>query len=586
MEQQKTNKMETATKAENIKEMNNTGETLSGAEILVRSLIQEGVDTMFGYIGGAIMPVYDALYDYQKELKHYMSRHEQGATHSAQAYARLTKKPGVCFTTSGPGATNLLTGLADAYLDSTPMVVITGQVPSGLLGSDAFQETNMVGLSMPVTKWNFQITKVEEIAEVMAKAFYIARTGRPGPVLIDITKDAQVQKAEYKYERCKGIRSYQPVPKLNMDEISAAAELINSAKKPMILAGQGILLSGAEQELMEFAEKTQTPVACTLLGLSSFPTDHPLYVGMLGMHGNYGPNMNTNQCDVLIAIGMRFDDRVTGDTSKYAKQAKIVHIDIDRSEHNKNISVDVPVLADAKQALTELNKVVSGSEREEWMQSFKDYYQLEYEKVIEKQTHSSRERINMAEVIDCLSEKTNGEAVLCTDVGQHQMTSARYYKFKNPNTQVTSGGLGTMGFGMPAAIGAQIADPNATVVSVSGDGGFQMTIQELAVIRQYKLPVKSIVLNNSFLGMVRQWQDLFFEQRFSYTEMDNPDFVKIVEGYGIKAKRVSKREELQDAIQEMIDFPGAFFLEVVVETESNVLPMIAPGAAVSEMRLE
>jgi acetolactate synthase-1/2/3 large subunit len=578
--------METATKTKNIKEMNKTTEILSGAEILVRSLIQEGVDTMFGYIGGAIMPVYDALYDYQKELKHYMSRHEQGATHSAQAYARITKKPGVCFTTSGPGATNLLTGLADAYLDSTPMVVITGQVPSGLLGSDAFQETNMVGLSMPVTKWNFQITKVEEIAEVMAKAFYIARTGRPGPVLIDITKDAQVQQAEYKYEKCKGLRSYQPVPKLNMDEISAAAELINSAKKPLVLAGQGILLSGAEEEFKEFVEKTQTPVACTLLGLSSFPTDHPLYVGMLGMHGNYGPNMNTNECDVLIAIGMRFDDRVTGDTSKYAKQAKIIHIDIDRSEHNKNVTVDVPVLADAKQALIELNKVVSGSYRKEWMQTFKDYYQLEFDKVIEVQTHSTRQKINMAEVIDSLSEKTNGEAILCTDVGQHQMTSARYYKFKNPNTQVTSGGLGTMGFGMPAAIGAQIADPNATVVSVSGDGGFQMTIQELAVIRQYKLPVKSIVLNNSFLGMVRQWQDLFFEQRFSYTEMDNPDFVKIVEGYGIKARRVSKREELQDAIQEMLDFPGAYFLEVVVETESNVLPMIAPGAAVSDMRLE
>jgi acetolactate synthase-1/2/3 large subunit len=354
----------------------------------------------------------------------------------------------------------------------------------------------------------------------------------------------------------------------------------------LILAGQGILLSGAEDEFMEFVEKTQTPVACTLLGLSSFPTDHPLYVGMLGMHGNYGPNMNTNECDVLIAIGMRFDDRVTGDTSKYAKQAKIVHIDIDRSEHNKNVTVDVPVLADAKQALSALNTMVGGEYREEWMQTFKDYYQLEFEKVIEVQTHSTRERINMAEVIDSLSEKTNGEAILCTDVGQHQMTSARYYKFKNPNTQVTSGGLGTMGFGMPAAIGAQIADPNATVVSVSGDGGFQMTIQELAVIRQYKLPVKSIVLNNSFLGMVRQWQDLFFEQRFSYTEMDNPDFVKIVEGYGIKAKRVSKREELQDAIQEMLDFPGAYFLEVVVETESNVLPMIAPGAAVSDMRLE
>jgi len=578
--------METAAKTENKKGMNHTDERISGAEILVRSLIQEGVDTMFGYIGGAIMPVYDALYDYQEELKHYMSRHEQGATHSAQAYARITKKPGVCFTTSGPGATNLITGLADAYLDSTPMVVITGQVASGLLGTDAFQETNMVGLSMPVTKWNYQITKSEEIAEVMAKAFYIARSGRPGPVLIDITKDAQIAEADYKYKKCEGIRSYQPVPKVNQEEIEAAVELINAAKKPLILAGQGILLSGAEKELMEFAEKTQTPVACTLLGLSAFPTNHPLYVGMLGMHGNYGPNMNTNECDVLIAIGMRFDDRVTGDTSKYAKQAKIVHVDIDKSEHNKNIRVDVPVLADAKQALTDLNKLVNGGERKEWMQSFSNYYQLEYDKVIKNQTHSTRDNINMAEVIDGLSEATNGEAILCTDVGQHQMTSARYYKFKNPNTQVTSGGLGTMGFGLPAAIGAQIAAPESTVVSVSGDGGFQMTIQELAVIRQYKLPVKSIVLNNSFLGMVRQWQDLFFDQRFSYTQMDNPDFVKIVEGYGIKAKRVSERDDLKAAIKEMLETPGAYFLEVVVETESNVLPMIAPGAAVSDMRLE
>nr|WP_320118612.1 biosynthetic-type acetolactate synthase large subunit [uncultured Marinifilum sp.] len=578
--------MEIAAKTENIKGMKSTGENISGAEILVRSLIQEGVDTMFGYIGGAIMPVYDALYDYQEELKHFMSRHEQGATHSAQAYARISKKVGVCFTTSGPGATNVITGLADAYLDSTPMVVITGQVASGLLGTDAFQETNMVGLSMPVTKWNYQITKADEIGEIMAKAFYIARSGRPGPVLIDITKDAQIAKAEYNYKKCEGIRSYQAIPKLKQSEIEEAASLINTAKKPLILAGQGILLSGAEKELIEFAEKTQTPVACTLLGLSAFPTNHPLYVGMLGMHGNYGPNMNTNECDVLIAVGMRFDDRVTGDTSKYAKQAKIIHIDIDRSEHNKNIIVDIPVLADAKQALNSLNKLVSGSDREEWMKTFTDYYQLEFDKVIENQIHSNSDNINMAEVINTLSEETNGEAILCTDVGQHQMTSARYYQFKNPNTLVTSGGLGTMGFGLPAAIGAQVGAPDSAVVSVSGDGGFQMTIQELAVIRQYKLPVKAIVLNNSFLGMVRQWQDLFFDQRFSYTQMDNPDFVKIVDGYGITAKRVSKREDLQAAIKEMLETPGAYFLEVVVETESNVLPMIAPGAAVSEMRLE
>ncbi|MFA8435240.1 MAG: biosynthetic-type acetolactate synthase large subunit [Marinifilaceae bacterium] len=565
---------------------NSSNPRMSGAEILLKCLLEEDVDTLFGYIGGAIMPVYDSLYDYQDHLNHYFTRHEQGAMHAAQSYARISKKVGVCFTTSGPGATNVITGLADAYLDSTPLVVITGQVGSGLLGTDAFQETDIVGISMPACKWNYQITSADEIAEVMAKAFYISRSGRPGPVLIDITKDAQQQLCEYSYKKCEGLRSYQPWPQLNPDELDAAAKLINQAEMPMILAGQGVLLANAEKELMAFAEKAQIPVGCTLLGLSSFPADHPLYVGMLGMHGNYAPNRNTNECDVLIAVGMRFDDRVTGNTETYARQAQIVHIDIDPSEHNKNVQVDVPVLADAKEALFALTHRVEAGERKEWLKSFAQYHEVEMETVIQKQAYSQKEEINMAEVVRNISEKTDGKAILCSDVGQHQMTCARYYQFRQSHTQITSGGLGTMGFGLPASVGAKIANPQQQVVAVIGDGGFQMTIQELATIKQYKLPVKIVVLNNSFLGMVRQWQDLFFDRRYSFTEMENPDFVKIVEGYGLKARRISAREDLEPALDELLQSDEACFLEVVVEKESNVMPMIPPGGTVSEMKLE
>ena len=559
---------------------------ITGAEMMLKCLLEEGVDNLFGYIGGAIMPVYDALYDYQDQLKHVLARHEQGAVHAAQSYARISKKPGVCFTTSGPGATNIITGLADAFLDSTPLVVITGQVGSSLLGSDAFQETDMMGISMPVTKWNYQITSASEIASVMAKAFFISRSGRPGPVLIDITKDAQMEMGEFSYSPCESVRSYNPHPVMDAKVMEQAADLINKAERPMILAGQGILLSGAHKELMALAEKAQIPVGCTLLGLSGFPSNHPLFVGMLGMHGNYAPNKNTNESDVIIAVGMRFDDRVTGDVATYASQAQIIHIDIDSSEHNKNVRVKLPVHADAKDALGDLFHRVEECEHKEWLQSFKEYHDLEFEKVISKLAYSQKEEINMAEVIRHISEETEGNAILCTDVGQQQMTSARYFQFTQTNTLVTSGGLGTMGFGLPSSVGAQIANPSSTVVAVLGDGGFQMTMQELATIRQYKLPIKIVVLNNSFLGMVRQWQDMFFDRRYSFTEMENPDFVKIVDGFGIKAQRVSKRDQLVPALQQMLQSDESCFLEVMVEKESNVMPMIPPGGTVSEMRLE
>jgi acetolactate synthase-1/2/3 large subunit len=560
---------------------------ISGSEVLLRSLVAEGVDTIFGYPGGAIMPVYDALYHYADQLNHLLVRHEQGAVHAAQGYARVSGKIGVAFATSGPGATNLVTGLADALIDSTPIVCITGQVFAHLLGTDAFQETDVVNTTIPVTKWNVQVTEAKDIAGAVAKAFYIAASGRPGPVLIDITKNAQnemIEEAEY--EKCSHIRTYRPKPELKLSEVEAAAKLINEAKRPYILAGQGILLSGASEELKAFSEKTGIPVACTLLGLGAIPTDHPNYVGYLGMHGNYGPNVMTNECDVLIGIGMRFDDRVTGNVSKYAKQAKIIHIDIDKAEINKIIKTDVSVLADAKEALIALTQKCNAGKHDAWIGQFRDLNKIENERIIQKEFHPAAGQITMGEVINHLSDLSKGEAVVVTDVGQHQMTTSRYYRYKNPRTSITSGGAGTMGFSLPAAMGAKVAAPEKQVVAVIGDGGFQMTLQELGTIMQYKIPVKILVLNNNFLGMVRQWQQLFHGKRYSFTEMENPDFVKLVEAYHIQAKKVEKREDLQSALKEMLDAKTSYFLEVVVGKEDNVFPMVPAGAGVSEVLLE
>ena len=559
---------------------------ISGSEAVILSLLEEGVDTIFGYPGGAIMPIYDALYGYSDKVKHLLVRHEQGAAHAAQGYARVTGDVGVCFATSGPGATNLITGIADAQIDSTPIVCITGQVPSHLLGTDAFQESDVLGISMPVTKWNFQITKPEEIPEAIARAFYIAKTGRPGPVLLDITKNAQFGELDFEYTPCEKIRSYHPYPSVRTSDIDQAAELINSAKKPYILVGHGVLISGAEKEVVELSEKGNIPVASTLLGLSSFPPDHPNYVGYLGMHGNYAPNILTNECDVLIAIGMRFDDRVTGDVKRYATQAKVIHIEIDPSEIDKIIKTEVGINADAKQALELLNTKINKADHSAWIEKFRELDKLEYEKVIKGDTYPEGKEIKMGEVIRMLSEISNGEAIITTDVGQHQMIASRYYKFRRPNHIVTSGGLGTMGFALPAAMGAQVGQKNEKVVAIAGDGGFQMTIQELGTISQYKIPVKIIVLNNNFLGMVRQWQQLFFEKRYSFTEMVNPDFVKIVDGYGIPTKKVTDRGDLEEALQTMYDSEGPYFLEVAVEAEENVFPMVPSGDSVSNIRLE
>jgi acetolactate synthase-1/2/3 large subunit len=560
-------------------------EKISGAKALIKILIEEGVETIFGYPGGAIMPIYDELMDEEDRLKHILTRHEQGAAHAAQAYAMVQDKPAVCFATSGPGATNLVTGIANAKLDSIPVVFITAQVVSNLIGTDAFQETDIIGISMPVVKWNYQIKKAEEIPVILAKAFYIAQTGRPGPVLIDITKDAQLQMLEYKYKKCTFIRSYNPVVKVDMESVKSAAILINHSRKPLILAGHGVLLSKAEKELLKFAEKADIPVATTLLGLGGFPSGHPLHVGLLGMHGNYGPNLRTNEADLIIALGMRFDDRVTGRLDHYAVEASIIHIEIDEAELNKNVAVDVEVHGDAKEVLQYLVPLINKNSHENWLGKFKVCDVAEQEKVIDLETTPSKGKIRMGEVINLVSEKTKGDAIIVTDVGQHQMATARYYKFKNPNSFITSGGMGTMGFGLPAAVGAQIGKPDVQVIEFTGDGGIQMTIQEFGTILQYKVPLKVIILNNSFLGMVRQWQDMFFDKRYASTELINPDFITIASGYGIPGKRVEKREELSAAIDEMLAENGAYILEVYVEKEGNIFPMIEPGSSVSEIKL-
>jgi acetolactate synthase-1/2/3 large subunit len=561
-------------------------ERISGSEAIVRCLIEEDVKIIYGYPGGAIMPVYDELYKYQDKIHHVLTRHEQGATHSAQGFARISGKVGVAIATSGPGATNLITGIADAQIDSTPMVCITGQVPSHLLGSDAFQETDIVGISTPVTKWNCQVTKASQIPEAIAKAFYIAKSGRPGPVLVDITKDAQFEEFDFSYEKCTKIRSYNPVPKTEIITVEAAAKLINKAKKPFIVWGQGVILSEAEEQLKSVVEKAGIPAAWTILGASAIPTSHPLNVGMVGMHGNYAPNMLTNECDVLIAIGMRFDDRVTGNLKQYAKQAKVIHFEIDPAEIDKNVKTDVAVLGDAKVSLAMLLPLLNEKTHIDWHQQFKDMYAIEYEKVIKGDLYPTKEGLTMGEVLKEINIQSKGEAAIVSDVGQHQMIACRYAEFNQTKSNITSGGLGTMGFGLPAAIGAKMAAPEREVVSISGDGGYQMTIQELGTIFQQKAAVKIVVLNNDFLGMVRQWQQLFFDKRYASTEMVNPNFVAIAEGYYIKAKKVTRREELADAVAEMMASKEAYFLEVCVEKEGNVFPMIPSGASVSDIRLE
>lgn len=563
-----------------------TTERISGSEAIVRCLIEEGVDILYGYPGGAIMPVYDELYKYQDKIHHVLTRHEQGATHSAQGYARISGRVGVAMATSGPGATNLITGIADAQIDSTPMVCITGQVPSHLLGSDAFQETDIVGISTPVTKWNCQVTRAEDIPEVLAKAFYIAKSGRPGPVLIDITKDAQFKEFDFSYEKCTHVRSYKPVPETDVSKVEEAAKLINAAKKPLIVWGQGIILGEAEEQLKAVVEKAGIPAAWTILGASAIPTSHPLNVGMVGMHGNYAPNILTNECDVLIAIGMRFDDRVTGSLNTYAKQAKVIHFEIDPAEIDKNVKTDVAVLGNSKISLDLLLPLLEQNSHNEWHQKFKDLYEIEYEKVIKNDLYPTKEGLTMAEVLKEINIQSEGKAAIVSDVGQHQMIACRYADFNVTKSNITSGGLGTMGFGLPAAIGAKMAAPDREVVSISGDGGYQMTIQELGTIFQQKAAVKVVVLNNDFLGMVRQWQQLFFDKRYASTEMVNPNFVAIAEGYYIKARKVTKREDLAEAVAEMMQSKEAYFLEVCVEKEDNVFPMIPSGASVSDIRLE
>ena len=558
---------------------------ISGAEAVIHSLLNEGIDLVWGYPGGAIMPVYDEFYKFQDKLKHILARHEQGAIHAAQGYARSSGKVGVAIATSGPGATNLVTGIADAQIDSTPVVCITGQVPSHLLGSDAFQETDIIGISMPVTKWNYQITKASEIPEIFAKAFYIAKSGRPGPVLIDITKDAQFELFDYEYSKCNGIRSYNPLPKINSSSIDDAVKLINKAKKPFIVWGQGVILGNAEDEFKSFVEKSGIPAAWTILGVSALPTSHELNVGMVGMHGNYGPNLLTNECDLLVAIGMRFDDRVTGDPKTYANQAKIIHLDIDPAEINKNIKVEVPIIGDCKESLKLITEKIEKRSHEKWISKFDDLMKIEFDKVINSDLNPSKKGLTMGESIIAINEQTNGEAIIVTDVGQHQMVACRYANFIHSKSNITSGGLGTMGFALPAAMGAKMGAMNREVVAVIGDGGYQMTIQELGTIFQLQIPVKIVILNNDFLGMVRQWQQLFFDKRYASTEMINPDFVTIAKGYYLDSERVNDRKDLRPAVERMIKSKKPYVLEICVEKEDNVFPMIPSGASVSDVRL-
>lgn len=563
---------------------NQTKENISGSEALIRSLLAEGVDTMFGYPGGAIMPVFDALYDYKNDIRHILVRHEQGAVHAAQGYARVSRKTGVALVTSGPGATNAITGITDAMMDSTPLVVISGQVVSGLLGTDAFQEADVIGITQPITKWAYQVRRAEEIPWAVSRAFYIARSGRPGPVVLDITKDAQINKFDYSYSKTTFLRSYLPFPEPEMENIRAAAELINQAERPFALVGQGVILGNAEQELLAFLEKGGIPFGSTILGLSAIPTDHPLNTGMLGMHGNIAPNMNTNACDVLIAIGMRFDDRVTGNLKTYARQAKIIHFDIDLAEMDKNVKTTVKVLGDAKATLPLVTELIGKRDHSAWLETFNQYRKREFDCVIKAELYPENGgELKMGEVINKVSEATGHKAICVTDVGQHQMMATRYFKSTLPRSMVTSGGLGTMGFGLPAGIGAKYGAPDRTVCIFVGDGGFQMSIQELGTILEYQVDVKIILLNNNYLGMVRQWQELFFDERYSETHLKNPDFVKVAEAYGIRGRKVTDRSELDGTIREMLEHRGPYLLEAVVETKGMVYPMVPAGGSVTDI---
>jgi acetolactate synthase-1/2/3 large subunit len=562
-------------------------ETINGSEVVMKAFLAEGVDTIFGYPGGAIMPIYDALYDYQDRLKHILVRHEQGGIHAAQGYARSSGRVGVVFATSGPGATNLVTGLADAQIDSTPLVCITGQVFAHLLGTDAFQEIDVINITTPVTKWNYQVTDAKELPVVLAKAFHIAKSGRPGPVLIDITKNAQLQKIEYEgYTHCDFIRSYRPKPIIRKKYVDEAAELINAAQKPFVIWGQGVILGKAEAEFKAFIEKTGIPAAWTILGLSAIPTDHPLNVGMLGMHGNYGPNVLTNECDLLIAIGMRFDDRVTGRLDKYAKQCKIIHLDIDPSEIDKNVKATIGLWGDCKETLPMLTELIDRKNHAAWLQKFYEYSKQEVEIVINNELHPCEGEMTMGEVINELNDLTGGNAIIVSDVGQHQMVACRYAKFNQSKSNITSGGLGTMGFALPAAIGAKFGAPERTVIAVIGDGGFQMTLQELGTIMQSEVNVKILILNNRFLGMVRQWQQLFHDKRYSFVNITSPDFVMVAKGYGIAGQSITDRKDIRSALKTMLDHDGAYLLEAMVGKENNVFPMVPQGCSVSEIRLQ